>query len=105
MIVASTNKVRILEDDLMPFLQKEIKTPNFHLTEEFEWVVDAKNAIDEMINENIKGPIELLEKYKKYEYILNVDKKALLKELFGGEEKAHLSVLRERIEHFKQANY
>jgi hypothetical protein len=42
-----------------------------------------------MIEENIKGPLELLQKYKEYEYILNVDKKALLKELFG-EEKAPL---------------
>jgi hypothetical protein len=41
-----------------------------------------------MFNENIVGPLELLEKYKQYEYILNVDKKALVKELFGGEQKA-----------------
>lgn len=49
-----------------------------------------------MFQENIKGPLELLEKYKQYEYILNVDKKKLLKELFG-EEKAPLNVLRENI--------
>lgn len=88
----------------MPFLQKE-KQPNFPITEDFAWVVDAKSAIDAMIVENIKGPLELLEKYKQYEYILNVDKKALLKELFGGEEKAPLSELRSRIEHYRQAHY
>ena len=42
MIVTSTNKVCNLEDDLMPFLQKE-KTPNFPLNEEFPWVMDSKN--------------------------------------------------------------
>lgn len=38
----------------------------------------------------------MLEKYKKYEYILNVDRKQLIKELFG-EAKAPLKVLREKI--------
>ncbi len=87
MIVASTNKVSNLEDDLMPFLQKE-KLPNFAITESFPWIVEAAKKIEDMFNENIVGPLELLEKYKQYEYILNVDKKALVKELFGGEQKA-----------------
>jgi hypothetical protein len=38
-----------------------------------------------MFNENIVGPLDLLEKYKKYEYILNVDSKQLIKDLFNGE--------------------
>ena len=58
-----------------------------------------------MVDECIKGPLELLQKYKEYEYILNVDKKALIKELFGGEEKAELNELRQRIEHYKKAHY
>lgn len=63
MIVASTNKVSNLEDDLMPFLQKE-KQPNFPITESFPWVVDSTKKIEEMFAENIVGPLELLEKYK-----------------------------------------
>ena len=59
MIVASTNKVCNLEDDLMPFLQKE-KRPNFPMTEEFPWVVEALDKIDIMIKENIVGPEDLL---------------------------------------------
>jgi hypothetical protein len=55
MIVTSTNKVSNLEDDLMPFLQKE-KQPNFPITEEFPWVVEAKEQIQAMFNENIVGP-------------------------------------------------
>jgi hypothetical protein len=38
-----------------------------------------------MFQENIVGPNELLAKYKQYEYVLNVDRKTLVKELFGGE--------------------
>jgi hypothetical protein len=74
MVVTSTNKVCNLEDDLMPFLQKE-KLPNFPITEEFPWIVEANERIDMMFEENIVGPNELLERYKQYEYILNVDRK------------------------------
>ena len=55
-----------------------------------------------MFQENIIGPQELLEKYKQYEYILNVDRKLLIKELFG-EQKASLKELRERIQHYLNA--
>ncbi len=44
MIVTSTNKVSNLEDDLMPFLQKE-KQPNFAITEDFPWVVEANKQL------------------------------------------------------------
>jgi len=30
-----------------------------------------------MFEENIKKPLEILEEYKKYEFLLNVDKKEL----------------------------
>lgn len=56
-----------------------------------------------MFEANIKGPLELLKKYKEYEYILNVDKKKLHKELFG-EEKASLQELRERLLHYDKAH-
>lgn len=85
MIIQSTNKIFNLEDDLMPFLNKdkEKKNPNFPITEEFEWIVKARQDLGAMIEENIKGPLNLIDEYKKFEYILNVDKKALVKELFG----------------------
>lgn len=91
----------------MPFIKQDekLKTPNFPLNEEFPWILKAKEGIDEMFQENIKGPYELLQKYKLYEYILNVDKKALVKELFGGEEKAPLDELRSRIKHYDTAYY
>ena len=90
MIVESTNKVSNLEDDLMPFLQKPEKTANFAMTEDFEWIIEARDNINMMTEENIVGPLELLNNYKQYEYVLNVDKKSLLKELFNGEAKATL---------------
>ena len=126
MITESTNKVFNLEDDLMPFIYKEVekkepeknakkddkkdsdekkekaRTPNFFLTEKFNWIVEARQQIKEIYEENIKGPLELLAKYKEYEYILNVDKVALVKKLFR-EEKAPLETLREEISHYEKA--
>jgi hypothetical protein len=47
MIVESTNKVSNLEDDLMPFIKKE-KRPNFMMTPEFPWIIEANQKIDAM---------------------------------------------------------
>lgn len=58
-----------------------------------------------MYEENKVGPQELLSKYKQYEYILNVDKNALVKELFKPDEKAPLERLREEIGHYDKAAY
>lgn len=88
MIIESTNKVFNLEDDLMPFIYKEVekkepeknakkddkkdgddkkekaRTPNFFLNNKFDWIIEARNQIKEIYEENIKGPLELLAKYK-----------------------------------------
>jgi len=39
-----------------------------------------------MFEENIKKPMEILAEYKKYEYLLNVDKKELIENLFDNKE-------------------
>jgi len=91
-IIKSTNMVNNLESDLMPFLQKE-GVPNFLISHEFPWIADAAQKLRDMIVNNITDPNGLLKKYKKYEYVLNVDKKALIDDLFnGGEEGAKKSL-------------
>mmetsp|Transcript_43579 Transcript_43579/g.42086 ORF Transcript_43579/g.42086 Transcript_43579/m.42086 type:complete len:392 (-) Transcript_43579:3081-4256(-) len=45
-ITNTTNIIYNLENDLMPFLQKEIKVPNFSIDGEFPWIKDASVAID-----------------------------------------------------------
>ena len=81
MITDSTNLVTDLESDLMKSLMG-VSRPNFPIDQTFEWVVDAQNKITSMFEENIKEPLELLEKYKKYEYLLNVDRRELIESLF-----------------------
>lgn len=39
-----------------------------------------------MIDQNLKGPENLIVEFKRYEYILNVNKKALIEDLFKGKE-------------------
>ena len=52
MIIDSTNKVLTLQDDLMPFLEK-LNQSNFLLDEEFPWIKDALQQIDNIYQENI----------------------------------------------------
>ena len=65
-----------------------------------------------MFKENVIAPTELLDQYKKYEYILNVDKKRLLKDLFNRpiteentEEKASFEEIAAQLNKFHEAEY
>lgn len=58
-----------------------------------------------MFEENIQEPLQILEQFKQYEYLLNVDKKELIENLFdnkkaveeGGNKKADISEIRDAI--------
>jgi uncharacterized protein Smg (DUF494 family) len=108
MMIKSTNQINDLESDLMPFLQK-LGFPNFKINKEFPWIKEALVKLNFMLDQNVGGPNELLEEYKKYEYVLNVDKKALVDDLFkGGENKDEKKTLEEieaQIQHYAQAYY
>jgi hypothetical protein len=79
------NEFNSLEKDLVTFL-KYGEVSSFSLTEEFpedyQWIVDARQQLTAMIDENVVEPEALLAKYKKYEYILNVNKKDFVNNLF-----------------------
>ena len=77
----TTNDFLCLEKDLVTFLNLRDKS-SFELSPDFPWLQEARSQIQAMFKENQVGPQALLDQYKKYEYILNVDKKKLKKELF-----------------------
>ena len=77
----TTNAFLCLEKDLVTFLNLPDKS-SFELSPDFIWIQDAKAKIQQMFKENMVAPNELLDKYKKYEYIMNVDKKRLTRDLF-----------------------
>lgn len=85
MITDSTNSVTDLESDLMKSLMG-VSRPNFPIDASFPWVTDAQAKITQMFDENIKEPMEILEQFKKYEYLLNVDKKELVESLFDNKD-------------------
>lgn len=97
-LVGATNNINNLENDLMPFLNYTTQS-NFPITMDFPWINSAQDQIQAIFDQNITGPMELLNKYKAYEGILNTDNKALIKELFdgeyeGGKKKAPKEVIR-----------
>jgi len=84
-MVETTNKFHQLEYDLMQNLPQQTanKLANFAITESFPWIVEAKEKISKMCQENMAGPEELLQQYKKYEYLLNIDRKQLINDLLN----------------------
>ena len=107
----TTNGFLSLEKDLVTFLNLEERA-SFYLEPEFPWLVNAREKIERIYEENIVEPEALLAKYKKFEFVLNVDKKALINNLFKregdtarGENKAPYEEIREQIERFNQAEY
>lgn len=70
MIIQSTNNVKSLESDLMPFLEMP-KQSNFEIDGNNHWIQDAIKNLNKLISENLSGPNELLERYKKFEYVLH----------------------------------
>ena len=106
-VITSTNAVNNLETDLMPFLQKKPVT-NFPIDHDFPWISDATIALDELIMANVDGPNKLLEQFKEYEYIPNVNEKQLIKDLFKGGEnggKKPINEIKEQILHYEKAYY
>jgi len=85
MIIQSTNNMSKLESDLVPFLQKEA-TPSFQIGQSHPLILDANEKLDATMAETFAGPEALIEKFQKYDYILNINKKALIDDLFKGEE-------------------
>lgn len=113
-MVASNNEFTTLEAELFRFLKME-ERPNFDIPRDeaqmrqrdLGWIVDAKQEISRMVRENMVGPQALLEEYKKYEFVLNVDERDLLESLFDVPEmqysKQDLETIRAEIERFYNA--
>ena len=78
----TTNDFLCLEKDLVTFLNLDDKS-SFELSQDFVWLQTARSQIQAIFKENQVAPTALLDQYKKYEYILNVKKNSLIKDLFN----------------------
>ena len=108
---STTNEFLCLEKDLVTFLNLEDRS-SFELPSDFKWLQAARAQIQAMFKENQVAPTALLEQYKKYEYILNVDKKRFIRDLFkrpiteeNTEEKASYDEIAEQLNKYHQAEY
>lgn len=77
--------------------------PNFKLDSNFIWIKQGLAEVDRMINENVHGPISLLNLYKEFEPILKSSKTEKVKALF--EPKEPLSKIREEVEYYDKTYY
>ena len=106
MIIESTNQINDLESDLMPFLQKQGQS-NFKIDSNFPWIKEATEKLNSLFTDNSPQPAELLENFKKFEYIMNINKKDMVDSLFkkgeNKEEKATLAEIKEQATHFENA--
>lgn len=113
-MVASNNEFLTLEAELFRFLKME-ERPNFEIPKDeaelkqkdLYWIIEAKQAISRMVKENMVAPQALLDQYKKYEFVLNVDSKELLESLFNVPDqpnnKMPLETIKEEIHRFHEA--
>jgi len=62
------------------------------------WIVEAKQTISKMVRECMVQPTALLDKYKKYEYILNVESKEAIDTLFNQPSEPYQKMPLEEIE-------
>ena len=99
-IVEAAAMITNLETDLVPFM-KVPKTPVYEITQENEWVVSAKQKINEMVDEYFKGPQELLENHLKFEWLSKMKPSSYVKELF--KEKPSIEALRAELKKFSDA--
>lgn len=77
--------------------------PNFKLDHEFIWIKEGLAEVDRMINENVHGPTELLNKYRQFETILKSSKSEKVNSLF--EPKQPIESIREQIEFYDKTYY
>jgi dynein heavy chain len=106
-----TNGFFGLENDLVAFLEIEGKAA-FNLSQDFTWLHDATQQLNTIINTNIVAPGQLLDQYKKFEPVINTDKKKLVQLLFkkkiteeNTNPKATFEEIQERLEYFHNAEF
>ena len=103
-LVRVSSSVNILEtEDFNVFIDAP-KKPAYQLTVDTQEIVDAKNKIKAIIDDCIKGPNELLEKFKKYEFLMNTHVPDIAK-IINADPAPSVEELRKKLEEFDRAGY
>ena len=103
-LVKVSSSVNILEtEDFNVFLDAP-KKPAYQLSLDTKEIVDAKKRIKVIVDECIKGPIELLNKFKKYEFLMTTHIQDIAK-FINAEPAPSIEELRKKLEEYDRAGY
>ena len=99
-IVSGTNKIQNLRCTLVPFMNFPLD-PAFNLQEDYPLLLWARQEIQSFLNFYSEEPQQLLQEYKKFEWIGKLKTEKYLKNLF--EIKPSIPKLQEELAKFRQA--
>eukprot|EP01022_Parablepharisma_sp_SALTPOND_P021165 TRINITY_DN4086_c0_g1_i1.p1 TRINITY_DN4086_c0_g1~~TRINITY_DN4086_c0_g1_i1.p1 ORF type:complete len:4151 (+),score=615.43 TRINITY_DN4086_c0_g1_i1:13469-25921(+) len=103
-IVASSKKVTILETEDFNVFLSERKTPAVALGMDTPAIVEARNKIEQFLDQCIIGPKELLARFKKYEFLMESDVSAFRK-IMDKEKPPTTAELKEQLNSLSKAGY
>jgi len=99
LLVETTNSIMNLEKDLV-LMGETKKGPAYPISKELPIILKKRQEIDEYVKKGFEEPNEILEKFKKYEFIVEMREKDLIKQVLGSsKEKPDIETLdKEQIE-------
>eukprot|EP01022_Parablepharisma_sp_SALTPOND_P028312 TRINITY_DN70784_c2_g1_i1.p1 TRINITY_DN70784_c2_g1~~TRINITY_DN70784_c2_g1_i1.p1 ORF type:complete len:4393 (-),score=612.94 TRINITY_DN70784_c2_g1_i1:3426-16604(-) len=103
-MVESAEKITILEtEDYNVFLSGR-KQPAFNISNETSEIKNAYSKLNQMIDECIVGPLDLLAKFKKYEFLMAGSMQEITNAM-KKEKPPTLEELKEKLEEYTKAEY
>ncbi|KAL4494234.1 hypothetical protein ABPG73_018753, partial [Tetrahymena malaccensis] len=81
-IVESVNMFFMLEKDLVPLIDLP-KLPSFQIDNQLQWIKEGQEKVLEYIKVGYEEPNEILERFKKYQFLMEKSISSVTKLLFG----------------------
>jgi dynein heavy chain len=81
-LIETTNSFLILEKDLVPLIDIEKKVA-FEISKDLEEIKEGTKKIVDYVSEGFKEPNEILDQFKKYQFLLDKTPKEIIKQYFG----------------------
>jgi len=103
-LVNIANMVIILETEDYNVFLKTVKQAAYPMSADTSEVKEAYEKLTKMIDDCSVGPSELLEKFKKYSFLLNANHRELSK-MMEGENVPNLIELRKKLDEFSRSEY
>lgn len=103
-VVDSSRKVLVLETEDFNVFLSERKTPAFQLATDCPEIAEAKGAVQQMVDERMIAPRELLARFKKYEYLMTTET-STMKKVMEKEKPPTTTELKDQLDGLTKAAY